>query len=684
MLVETRRARPFEVFVTSAKFWAWTLAIVVALVAGVALLILKPVTQLDYPADKLLNAIPDKVDYGIYQLEKDDTGQPFRWLSDKSQLVFPVNSAKPLEITFRLRNGRIGGAPASPITTITLNGVLLGKIEPGPEFTDYTYKIIPTYNDKHRLQILLETTPTWSPPRDGRKLGNLIQSVRVDISEAWSPIQRPGRAWLIWLLPLLALPLLGLIFLARSKNNPAQIAGYGAVALSGGLGALMLLWLFLLSRVGYNGEINNGVFWLWSASAGYLAAFFGWVALDGLSWGKRGAPSLWTRLRGAVAPWVLAHPMLAALIGLFAANLAFTGLLYAKILLEVGTLDPVVRYWDGPEYIVIANGFYDKNDPLLVIPDFGQHSQNYWTAHFPGYSLALRLVWYVVGWQAAGPLVNFIASSLFAFVFWLLLREFNYASRPFWLACVALVLPLRWLIYHSVGASEPLMLFFQMLSIYLFKKERYWLAGLAGGAALLVRPPGIFLWFGYLAFIGWEAIYRAWREKKLDISYVNWKAVWGTALIPLSLLGVFAIFGWRYGDFLAYFHITEEVKHLEPLPFTSLATGADGGPGFFYYYLIQAAGMILLWRQGRRDLFWIGLAAFAYTVFLLHNDILRYSLPAFPLIVAIPFAEYLSGKTARWLAIPVLVMVYFYSWGAININLAGLDTWQMMKNILNF
>jgi hypothetical protein len=681
MLVETRPTRRFE-FLGSEKFWAWGLAISFALAAIVALLALKPVTRFDYSAEQLTSAVTDKIEYGLYPVEKDDTGQQFRWMSDKVQLVFPVSSNQfPVRITFRLRSGRYGGNPASPTTTVSLNGVKLGALQPGLEYQDFTSDLKPPYSDDHRLSFTLDTGPTFSPPRDGRKLGNIIQSASVDISEVWSPVQR--RGWLVWLFPLLAVGVAILNLLSRSKAAVAQVAGYGTVVLAAGASALSLFWLFLLSRVGYNGEANAGVFWLWTLGAGYLALFFGWTALGGLSWGQAGRPTLWTNLRGRFAPFVLAHPVLMALVGLFLVNAAVTGLFYAKVYFETGNLDAIVRYWDGPEYIVIANGFYDKNDPLLVIPDFAQHSQNYWTAHFPGYSLALRLVWYAIGWMAAGPVVNFIASSLFAFVFWKFLRDFGYASRPFWLAVVALVLPVRWLIYHSVGASEPLMLLFQMLSIYYFKKERYWLAGLAGGLALFVRPPGIFLWFGYLLWLAWEVGQKVWQEKKFEFSYVNWKAFWGLLPIPLTLPVVLGLYAWRYGDFLAYFHITENVTHVELLPFTSLATGADGGPGLFYYYLIQAVGLILLWKQGRIDLLCIGLGTFAYTVFLLHPDVLRYSLPAFPIIVAIPLAEYLTGKTARWLAIPVLMMVYLYSWGALNGNLAGLDTWQMMKNILH-
>ncbi len=676
MLTEARTRR-LE-FLGHSSFWVRTLAILLAITACGALLLLKPVTRADYSASNLTEMVPDKLDYGIYPVERDGSGQTFRWLNEDAKLIFPANSKPPVKITLRLRGATAANGPSLP-TTVLIDGIEIGKITPGNDFQDYSFTLAPPYNDKHRLNLELVSKPGWKPKGDNRLLTNMIQGVSLDISEAWSPVLRPGRAGIIWLLPVLALLTAALALGARFY----RVLGYGSVLASGAAGLLMLIWLAFLARVSYNGELNKTVFWGWVASSAYLAAFFGWLALEGLSWGSGPDSSLWRRLKLRFSPLVLAHPLLAALTGLVAVNFAFTAFFYAKIFFEAGSLDPVVRYLDGPEYIFIANGFYDRADPLLVIPDFRQHSPFYWTAHFPGYPLVLRLFWLVVGWQAAGPLVNFLASSLFAFVFWLLLKEFRYTPHPFWLASAALVLPLRWLIYHSVGASEPLMLLFELLSLYFFKKDRYWLAGLSGAAALFVRPPGIFLWLGYMLFFAWEALYRMWQEGKFDLTYVKWRALPGLALIPLSLGLIFGIYAWRYGDFLAYFHISEEVKHLGLFPLPSLAAGADSGAGFFYFYLIEAAGLVLLWRQGRRDLFWVGLTAFGYTLFLVHNDILRYSLPAFPLIVAIPFAPYLTGKAARWLAGPVLLGVYLYSWGVFNLNLAGLDTWQMMRDVLH-
>jgi hypothetical protein len=274
----------------------------------------------------------------------------------------------------------------------------------------------------------------------------------------------------------------------------------------------------------------------------------------------------------------------------------------------------------------------------------------------------------------------------FAWVFYLLVRDFGYARHPLWLSLVALVLPVRWLIYHNVGGSEPLFMFFEVLSIYWFKKERYWLAGLAGFGAVFTRPPGLFLWGGFMLFLLFEAAIKTWNAHGFSIpkllAVINWRAFTALLLLPLGLVAVFGIYGWRYGDFLAYFKITENVTHVEVIPFPTLLTGVFESPALIFTYVLEFLGLIFLWRQRRFDLFWIGGAAFFYTLFLLHSDVLRYSIPFFALIVIIPFAGQLSGKVARWLAAPVLLALFFYSWGALNRNLAGLDTFEMMKNIL--
>src|SRR5690349_18810735 len=118
-------------FLGKPKFWLWAAAILLATAAGIALLVLKPVTQVTYPTEVLVGAVRDKLDYGVYNVETDTGGQRFRWLSNNATLIFPVTSHKqPLKVTFRMRGATAAGGPAST-TSFKLNYLDIGEVVSG-------------------------------------------------------------------------------------------------------------------------------------------------------------------------------------------------------------------------------------------------------------------------------------------------------------------------------------------------------------------------------------------------------------------------------------------------------------------------------------------------------------------------------------------------------------------------
>jgi hypothetical protein len=284
--------------------------------------------------------------------------------------------------------------------------------------------------------------------------------------------------------------------------------------------------------------------------------------------------------------------------------------------------------------------------------------------------------------------INFIATVIFGVVLFRFLRDFGYSRQPLWLSVLFLFLPLRWLIYHSVGASEGLTLMFIMLSVYAFKRNRYWQAGIWGICVVWTRPNGIFLLAGFGLFLLWEALQKAGLPENIS-SWVRqafktfrWQAFPVLVLMPVALAGVFALYGFRYGDFWVYLKIPEQVTHIYPFPFLSMEIRVTRSEGDFYYYILQTAGLVLLWRRKLYDIFWIGLVLFLPTVFLLHDDVLRYALPAFPFVITIPFAFALESKYTRWFAIPALIAVLIYSWSQLFTNMVDADTWQQMLELL--
>ncbi len=690
---KTLLTRPFPAWLNESNL-LWTLASLAAVLAGLYLLVARPVQIKTWQADQLTTAVEQKNDYQLYPLETDPAGQLYHWTyPSKALFVAPITTHNnhQLKITIRARGASAAGGPVKA-TTVTANEVVIGQFTPAAgkvEFQDFSFSFTPAYRDDNLLRLTFDT-PAWKPKTDNRQLGFALQSVTVDLQEIWSPLQKPSRIWLIWLLPGLALVVVVAKVAQRRTFKSGQVRsllGYLATSCCLGIAVLMSFFLLALFRLGYNGLINQTFYWAYSICSIYLAVFALWVALVGLSLNSQTGLTLWQMLDQRSRSWRAAHPVWLAAAVIFLFNLILTLVFAAKVIMENGSPAPIFRYLDGPEYILIAHGFYDRQDALLQIIDFGQHSTYYWGAHFPLFPLALMTVQPLVGWLWSPLVVNFLASTGFAFVFYRLVRDFNYTQHPLWLALIALVLPVRWLIYHNVGSSEPIFMLFEVLSIYFFKKERYWLAGIAGVGAVFSRPPGIFLWFGLMLCLLFEAALKSWNESRFSLPDLlkrfNWRAFGPLLLLPLGLLGVFGVYGWRYGDFLAYFKITENVTHVGWLPFPTMLRGDDfNSPAVIYTYILCAVGLVVLWRQRRFDLFWVGLAAYLYTLFLLHSDVLRYSIPFFALIVLIPFANLLSGKVARYLSLPVIVALFFYSWGQLVRNLAGLDTFDAMRDIL--
>jgi hypothetical protein len=304
--------------------------------------------------------------------------------------------------------------------------------------------------------------------------------------------------------------------------------------------------------------------------------------------------------------------------------------------------------------------------------------------------LLIRALAPLLGYIAPMFIINFVATIIFGVVLYRLLRDFGYSVKPLWLSVLFLFLPLRWLLYHSVGASEGMALMFIVLSFYAFKKQQWWLAGLWGAGLVVTRANGIFMLGGYGLYLFWEArigIKMAQAKTTLArisgyIAAINWRAAAGLTLMPLALVGVFSFYAARYGDFFAYMKIPEDVRHIYPMPLLSLAVSATRSEGNFYYYIIEAAGLVFLWRRKLYDLFWLGFIFFVPTLFMLHDDVLRYSLPAFPFVLVVPYARLLEAKIVRYFAPIALLGVLIYSWSQLGYNKLEGESWRQMLELL--
>ena len=352
---------------------------------------------------------------------------------------------------------------------------------------------------------------------------------------------------------------------------------------------------------------------------------------------------------------------------------------YLKLSFSGLSLDNIYRYWDGPLYLVVAKTFYSVSSPEIAA--FADLAPVYYAAHFPGYPATIRLFAFVFGYANGMIAATIAATSLSLWVLNLLLKDLGLRDKVFWLGLVFLFLPPRWLIYHSVGAAEPLFILEMLAFILFFRRKQYWLAGLAGAAAVLTRSPGILLLGVYLLLISWEFYRAAPRPPVMSVLRRQLLPMAPFALAPILLFGLYHM---QYGDFFAYFHSGDNV-HLTGAPFASIwpsSVGYNWSEATLWIYFLNAVGIMLLWRAGRHDLALFAAAFYLPLIFVAHHDLVRYMLPIFPLSLLIGYERLIVAKEFKLAMVLIVPAIYIYTWSGVQTNLAPADAVQELLSRL--
>ncbi len=319
-------------------------------------------------------------------------------------------------------------------------------------------------------------------------------------------------------------------------------------------------------------------------------------------------------------------------------------------------MQKVMANYDGPNYIVIARCWYQKN---CISQNFSLPLPlEYYPAHFPGYPMTIWLLDKILPATWAMLVSTLIFTLAATLMFYLL-------TKNLWLSTLFLFLPARWWIVRTVGSPEPLFIFALLSSIYFFKKKNYWLAGLFGALAQLTKTPAILLFAGYLLFLIWKKRFR-------------FKSIVPLFLIPLSALLVFLFYQRQTGDFLAYFHSGDNF-HLVFLPFQTFVSerswlGNIWVEDVIWLYLIGAMGVVLLLKKKLYLLASCALTFFAATLFVAHRDVARYSLPLAPLML-IAYEKFLNRKEFKIAFTIVFLGIYLYTLNFILYNTAPIADW---------
>lgn len=331
-----------------------------------------------------------------------------------------------------------------------------------------------------------------------------------------------------------------------------------------------------------------------------------------------------------------------------------------------GGTDNVYLAWDGPSYVIAAKSLYV---PAIAVSNNFIHSVDirpdftYLPAHFPLYPFLIRTFSFIGYYKAMIVIsLTFTLATLIAF--------YNFAkdlkiAHPLLLTLPMILLPPRWFIISHTGSSEPIFLFFVIISLLYYFRRSPWVSAVAASLAIMARPQGSLLGLTYMVIAIIELI------KTHDIKIVLRRYA-PYLLIPMTLLGIFWFYKIQTGDFWAFFSSISIFHHFN---FSLFPTFSYRGPNIetFWqeanaiYYIGYLAALIELFHTKRWELGVLGIMFYLPLIFLQHSDISRYAIPLMPLAF-IAFAPVITRKSFTWATFLMLPAIFRFTVNFILFN----------------
>jgi len=330
-----------------------------------------------------------------------------------------------------------------------------------------------------------------------------------------------------------------------------------------------------------------------------------------------------------------------------------------------GDFDTVFRQWDGPNYAYVAKTLYDIPVDHPLTP-YGT-TQAYFACHLPIYPMTIRLFSFM-GYNNAMIFTTLLYTVLATLTFYQLLKETKAVESPVWSAFISLFIPARYLLTHSIGATESTFLFFTFASLLSYHRGHYVLAFFFGGLMSITRIVGILIGGAYFIML---------------IKDGKWKQLPWLLIGAVPLLLTFTFHYYQFGDFFAYFSWNNSLIHSIPADiFKYYATTGDAQSAEFYLvmYGLYGCGVALLWRK--QLFFWYAAIMYTFCLFIFHQDVSRYLIPIAPFALVIAYDQILTRKEIRIVFIPMLVLVYIYVYNMMHHNLIVEWVFENLQKVL--
>ncbi len=252
-------------------------------------------------------------------------------------------------------------------------------------------------------------------------------------------------------------------------------------------------------------------------------------------------------------------------------------------------------HWDCGWYLsIVDEGYYlePKQHPKGDAANW---------AFFPAFPLVAKGLSLLTASQPALALV--LTSKLFLFlalIAFLALVEAELGAEYRLAAGLTLAFS-PYVMYAHAGYTESLYFLATALAFLFLKKERWVLAGAAGGLLSATRLVGVLFVLSYLV----ARLGRNWRATTSERTAFTL----GLMLAPLGLALFMAYLHFRVGDALAFKHAQVAWGRLIGNPLEVLVRGFDTGGWDRYFAVLAALGLAMsLWHLARRRM--------SYAVFL--------------------------------------------------------------------
>lgn len=340
------------------------------------------------------------------------------------------------------------------------------------------------------------------------------------------------------------------------------------------------------------------------------------------------------------------------------------------------SMQTIVSNFDGINFLVVAKTLYNPRQIEIEFPSILSGRENlYFSAHYPGFPLMIK----AFDSFLSGPnalLASIMTSNvLLAIVLYLFFTLITSKQNALYLSAIALFVPARMLSMRIVGSNESLFIFFALTSLIASAKSKHWLAAILGASAVLTRSPGILLFGAYML-----PPLLTWFKKRT----IDWKSVVPYFLIPIALISLWIVYGFVFGDFLAYFKVGGNINLYFP-PFMVFASHFDWVSGMWlediiYTYIFYAAGTYLYFKSFVKNdpkldvIGYFGIIYLTMIFFVVHRDISRYALPIAPIAIA-GYSSYLNSKYIKYGLLLLLIPIALYSWNFILNNAQPVMDW---------